>query len=107
MKTIAIAKSTQGMSLESYCIFKAILDCQEVTLGCNHYMVANTLYHIGTALNKLNDSNAALLEFERGVQILYPDRHYHKNMDLALLFFEIGMIFGTRLDYDKALHYLD
>jgi len=107
MKTIAIAKSTQEMWLDSYRIFNTILDCQKVTLGCNHYKVANTLYYIGTTLNKLDNSDAALLEFERGVQILYPSRHQYKNMDLALLLYEIGIIFGTRINFDKALYYLD
>lgn len=107
MKNIAMAKSAQGMWVESYRIFKTILDCQEVTLGYNHYQVANTLYYIGNALNKLNDPDAALLEFSRGVQILYPHRFQYKNIYLASLFYEMAVIYGTREDYDQALHYLD
>lgn len=108
MKTIAIDKSIKGMWLESHHIFKSILNCQEVSLGAKHPQVANTLYYIGIALNNLGKPDAALVEFEKGIEILYPTRYKNRNLDLALLYFEIGMIFGDKKsNFDEAIYYLD
>jgi len=107
MKAIAISKTKQGLYRDSYFILKHIKYCERVSLGRDHPQVANTLYHIGVALNFMGNPDQALNALEEGIQILFPKRFSIRNMDLAALYYQYAMIVGRQGDCISALYHLD
>jgi len=107
MKQIANSKAEQRLWEESYFILKGVLRCERTSLGNNHPQVANTLYHIGLALNWLGDSENAISALEEGIQILFPRRYSERNVDLAAMYYQYGIVEGKRGDYTSALYHLD
>jgi hypothetical protein len=107
MKVIAANKAKQGLWEESYFTLRNVLRCEQASLGNEHPQVANTLYHMGVALYFLGDTVGALAALEDGIQILFPMRYREKNVDLAALFYQCGLIKGENNDDPAALYYLD
>lgn len=107
MKGIALVKAEQGLWKETYDMLGKILESQISLFGFNNAEIANTLYYIGSTLNRLGQHEDALIELEKGLNILFPQRYTEKNMDLASIFYEIGMIYGKNNDIKAALYYLD
>jgi len=107
MKEIASSETKKGQPREAYKILKQVIRCERATLGRDNPQVANTLYHIGVALNFMGDSKGALLALQDGIRILFPQRFKIENMDLAALFYQYAVIEGNRGDYHSALYHLD
>ena len=108
MRLIAVAKSEQGLFMEAHLVLRKVLECQLSSLGYDNPIVASTFYHLGVTLNKLGRPEAAIIELEKGLRILFPLRHRDKNTDLSAIFYEIGIIYGEKKkDYKPALYYLD
>ena len=106
MKDVSSAKAKQGLWKESYSILKNILRCEKASLGDDHPQVANTLYHIGVAFNYLGDVDGALSSLQEGIHILFPKRYTDKNVDLAALFYQCGVVKGQNGNYSAALYHL-
>ena len=107
MKDAATAKSKMDQWEEAYFLLRSVLRCEKVLLGEDHPEVANTLYYIGVALNFMGDINGSFSSLEEGIQILFPKRYNDKNVDLAALFYQAGIVKGKQHDYQAALYYLD
>jgi len=107
MKDIALSKANKGQWKESYSILKNVSSCEKQLLGNYHPRVANTLYHIGVALDHLDDAKGALSAIQEGIHILYPKKNKDKNIDLAALYYQCGSIKGRQGDYKVALYFLD
>jgi len=107
LKNIAFCHTKQRLYEESQLILHQVIKCERLSLGRNHPQVANTLYHIAVNLNFLGDSEKALSTLQEGIHILFPRRFKVDNMDLAALFYQYGVIEGSRGNYQSALYHLD
>ena len=106
MKREALLRVEQRKWKSSLPLLLEVLRCQTLLLGPDHPQVANILYHTGVVNYRMGNMEYALNQLEKAAKIIYPTRYTFKNMDLAAIFYQIGMIYRCEENFEMSLHYL-
>ena len=85
-------------------IVKEVVPIKE-KLNISKLEIANTYLNLGTAYNKLKDSDNALSSFKKSIKVLYGDGRLGLNSGERL--YNIARTFKSRGDLDSALAYLE
>ena len=113
MKRIAVSKLNDEKFDEALSILKKVLEVQRSPLSSEKYKeseIAHTFYLSGVVLSKLDCLEAAILDFKETIKKLSPEWQKLPNLDkvnLSDAYYELGIIYGKKNDYIRALNYLD